>query len=470
MKHRIARATGALLLALLVPSVAWASDQGGAAALLFLFAIFVLPALLAALEFALTVVLSVVSPAKPARRWVFGLAVISVIVSGLVLVLSVGGPALIGDLGGGVWAYLPAAMALTGLLIATAHLVGELGGVAWLGLRVVAWALPLAVPVIAVVGMVVSEAGDAARDSHLVQRLQGHFLGTTSLGFVDGGEAIFAAGYGSGSHGERHLQRYARQDGLWQRQPPTHTLDEKVEAAAVNGALGRALVATATQVWVIDPGAADKSRLLPDSSGLYMAVALSADGRFGAAAGVGQVRVWSLDDEGEPRSFQPLEKGSDALVFGPEARTILAVGADQKLVVVDVASGEARCVLPNVQANVLVLDADGTHVLSGGTDGVVRRWDVDACASAGVVATHHASVTALTFSADHSILAVGDSRSRVSLSPLPSGDAVALGQVSIKDDPYGFNEVTSIAFHPDGRTLVAGSVGNLGTMALFRLP
>ncbi|MCK5796171.1 MAG: WD40 repeat domain-containing protein [Deltaproteobacteria bacterium] len=459
-------------LLFLAPTVAWASNQGGVGALLFLLLIFGTPVVLGGLAFILTIVLTVVEPSEAPRRSVRVASVAVLISCGLVLLASVAGPMLTGGFSGGAWMTLPPVMAVTGIIIAFPHLSGRLVGRPWLVLRIAAWGLPLLVVAGILLSGLVGVATDSARDENLQQRIDCHSYGTHAVSYLEDGERIFAAGHGWDK--DRHLQRYSKQQGKWQREDPWLELERQVESATVDAAHKRALVATGNEVWLIDLEQADRSRLLPKSSGVFSSVALGDGARLGSAGGNGEVRVWSLDDGLQIHQFKPLEKAIDALIFGRDAKTIIAAGGDRKLVVIDLKSGETPCVIENVNANVFFLDVDGKTLLTGSYGPEIRRWDLEKCAADGLFATHASTATAFALSPDGTQLAVGDSLSRIFLYPYPGGgntERTRVGTVSIKEDSYGIgmNAVTSISFGPGGQEILASSKG-CGTMAVFRSP
>ena len=459
-------------LLFLAPAAAWASNQGGVGALLFLLLIFGTPVVIGGLAFILMIVLTVVEPSEAPRRAVRAATLTVLISCGFVLLVSSVGSWMTDGFSGEVWMSLPPVMAVTGLIIAFPHLSGRLVGRPWVVLRIVAWGLPLfAVAGILFAGLV-DVALFSARDENLIQRIDGHSDGTDAVSYLDDGELIFAAGHGW--EGKSHLQRYTRQQGKWKREAPFFELKRQVESATVDAAHKRALVATGDEVWLVDLEDADRSRLLPKSSGVFSSVALGDGARLGAAGGNGEIRIWSLDDGLQIHEFKPLEQTIYALVFGRDAKTIIAASAGGKLVVINLASGETSCVIEGVKADVFFLDADGKTLLTGSNyEPEIRRWDLEKCAADGLFATHSAHTTAFTLSPDGTELAVGDNLSRVFLYPYPGGgntDRILVGTVAIKENLYGSDAVTSISFRPGGSEVLAGSKCNTWTMAVFRLP
>ena len=457
----------------LVATTAWASNQGGGAALLVLLLLFAVPVVLAALGAILALILTIKPLRVPATRTVRVMAWVVVALASLLLVSSAVGYVLLGGKGSAAlpWALLVPALSIGLLIVGVARLVRtRLSSGVWLILRSVAWGLPLLVPLGIVVSAIGHQAGEAQLDRNLVQRLAGHSLGTHSLALVDGGRRIFAAGYGTNDG--RHLQTWTQQDGRWTRDPPAFELPHKVEAAAVNVKHHRALVHTYKTMWLVDIDDLSSTRRLAELPGSLSSVAISRDGQLGAAGGNGEILVWSLPGGERVHELRPLNRRIDALIFGARGETIIAAGYERKIVVSGLSDGAVRCVLEGEGANAsaLFLSPDGSTLLSGARETVVRRWDLSTCSAAGVFSTLPASVTAFELSADGQRLALGDNHSRVHLAAYPAGGpATYLGRVYARDDPHGLSAVSSMAFHPDGQHLVAGAKCNFDSMAVFRL-
>ncbi len=470
-----AAAAATLAATLLATSPVRASNQGGGGAFVVLGLLYAAPLLLLVAQLLLAIPLTFVQPRPPSAPRARTAAKVCLGLGTASLLLLMLGPLLIRESAFGVWGGLMAASALSGVFVAATHLAASPSGRPRRRARLAAWALPALV----VLGMVLSvgatEAGERERDQHLRQRLSGHFLGTDAIAYLPGG-ALFAAGT---DMGKPALHRWTAKGGSWSDEEIPFRGESEVYDADVHVASNQALVATFDGVWRLDLAAPDAATVLPESKGLIEAVAIGAaggDGTWGAAAGAGDVVVWSLAGGGERRHrLQLFDKMVTALAFGARGETLIASGLDERIVVIDLKTGETRCTLtgPGASASALFAAPDGQTLLSGAQESSIRRWDLAACAAAEVFAAHGASATAFQLSPDGRTLAVGDARSQVHLYPFPGGGDEGprwLGQVFIREDPYGLNGIAFIAFDPQRSELSAASSGNHDTIGVFRLP
>ena len=467
----VAPAAAALVACLLAARPVAASNQGGAGAFLVLGLLFAAPAALLVAQLLLAIPLTFLQPRPPSGRRARRAAWAAMGLGAATLALLLLGPLLIRESAFGVWGGLMAAAALSGMLVAGTHLTSSATGRPRRCGRVAAWALPGVVALGMVFAAGSQQADELRRDEHLMHRLSGHILGTEAVAWLPGG-GLFAAGSDGGEPG---LYRWTEASGRWSQERIPFGGESQVYDADVHAASGQALVATWDGVWRLDLAAPQAATLLPDSSGHTEAAAVSPDGALGAAAGSREIVVWALPSGARQLRVQPFEKMVTALAFGARSQTLIASSADQKIVVLDVQTGEPRCTLtgPGAAAMSLFAAPDGQTLLSGAWEPSIRRWDLASCASAGLFAEHGASATAFRLSADGATLAVGDGRSQVHLYPFPEGGEQGrrwLGQVFIREDPYELNGVTFIAFHRERPELMAASRGNHDTIGVFRLP
>jgi len=119
----------------------------------------------------------------------------------------------------------------------------------------------------------------------------------------------------------------------------------------------------------------------------------------------------------------------------------------------------------------MAFSADGKRVLSGGTDGSVRLWDVSSGAELKAIQGHSGSVgtKAVAFSPDgRSILSVGGSDGLAKLWDTASGSLIRAFKVS--DDRFvgirRFGGIVNgwVAFTPDGKRIIY-----MGSDASFRI-
>jgi dipeptidyl aminopeptidase/acylaminoacyl peptidase len=139
-------------------------------------------------------------------------------------------------------------------------------------------------------------------------------------------------------------------------------------------------------------------------------------------------------------------RGGDLLAVG---LTEPGRGANNKVVLLDTATGERLSVLPTQKRGpaALAFSEDGRH-LAVAFHGLVQVWDVRARELVRTIAGFERVITCLTFNAAGNVLAAGTQDGQVWLWATTTGKPMQLIEV-------GSRGVRTVAFSPDGRRLVA---------------
>jgi WD40 repeat protein len=162
------------------------------------------------------------------------------------------------------------------------------------------------------------------------------------------------------------------------------------------------------------------------------------------------------------RMFSGHKNGVSSVGFSPDGKTLVSGSWDKTIKLWDVATGKLTATLFGHRSVPRVAFApDGKTVASVSEDRTVRLWDVATGRTRAVLEGHSARAFCIAYSPDGKWIATGagvfdDDR-----------DQTAAGEIILWDAANGSEAgrfsghrkaVLSVAFSPDGKTLVSGSV------------
>ena len=175
------------------------------------------------------------------------------------------------------------------------------------------------------------------------------------------------------------------------------------------------------------------------------------------------VNRWPLPDLPDPAFRRVLvghDSGVDAVAVAPDGRWLVSSGSDGTVRIWDVATGEQRAVLAGHSGPVraVAVAPDGQWLVSGGSDRTVRIWDVATGEQRAVLAGHSGPVRAVAVAPDGQWLVSGGSDRTVRISDVATGE-----QRTAWVGHEGGVEALAVA--PDGQWLVSG--GSDGTVRIW---
>lgn len=299
------------------------------------------------------------------------------------------------------------------------------------------------------------------------------------VAFSPDGERVLAAG----RDGTLRLWDVAGEQLLRTLEGHTH----RVTSVAIGPEGERALSGShdrTLRLWDVSTGEA--LRTFEGHTGSVRSMALSPDGRRALSGSHdGTLRLWDVATGETLRTFEGHADWVAAVAFSPGGERVLSGGGDNTLRLWDVASGELLHIFTGHEETVtsVAFGPDGKQVASGSWDHSARVWDVASGETSRTLEGHRNWVNTVAFSPDGRRLLSGANDGTLRLWDLthepdpepepeekPPPSLVSIHDIpgpSREEDPiseellYTFEGhprgVTSVAFHPDGRTAITGS-------------
>ncbi|MCB0186766.1 MAG: hypothetical protein KDE31_21010, partial [Caldilineaceae bacterium] len=261
-------------------------------------------------------------------------------------------------------------------------------------------------------------------------------------------------------------------------------------------------------------------QILTGHTGRVIAMCFSPDGRILASGSShGTIRLWAANSGQALQILRGHTNWAAALCFSPDGRTLVSVSGDQSIRLWDMSAASTLSEAEGLTTSMSTPDElvsshplqtfqgyrrgirsisfspDGETVASGGTDGIIRLWDVndDGAEPRQALIGHQILVTAVCFSPDGHTLASADLRGFLHLWNLaqpanivgqseriaptvlaqsfsPDRHFLAIGETShlisiwdlatrqVSHTLTGHNEtITALAFNPDGKILASAN-------------
>ena len=145
----------------------------------------------------------------------------------------------------------------------------------------------------------------------------------------------------------------------------------------------------------------------PDSD--LSAVAFSPDGVQLAAAGrSGTIRIWNVATGAKQADIQASPRRICALAYSPSGRQLAAAGDDRTIRLFDPLSGNTLVTLPEKPAKITALCFCREKLLaSGGTDNIIRLWNLDNNTEQNQLLGHTGTVGTLVYNPQSGALISG---------------------------------------------------------------
>ena len=249
-------------------------------------------------------------------------------------------------------------------------------------------------------------------------------------------------------------------------------------------------VSSGIGIWLYDPTTYQEIALLSNLEKVST-IAFSPDGSTilsGVGGGASNVRSWKLNlwDVATREKIVTFGYGSGSVAFSPDGKTLASL-AGTLIYLWDVETGQKLAELKHKNVKSVKFSPDGTMLVSGGKDNVVRLWNVTTEQNTATL-THKSWVYSVSFSPDGKTFASASGDGTIKLWDVatatetvtiqgfahvvlfsPDGKTLAwsyggrtkLWDIATQTDLVTFYDPTfrikSVAFSPDGKTLVTGS-------------
>jgi len=202
-------------------------------------------------------------------------------------------------------------------------------------------------------------------------------------------------------------------------------------------------------LWSVDKGSA--YRTLPEAPGYMHLVTFSPDGKIVAGADYqGRVTLWDL----RANSVRTVNTQTDyigSLTINPDNKSFAIANLSSSVTIWDIATG-AQIKILNGKADrirAIAYSPLGDLIAGGGDNHLLRIWDTTTSAELAKLQNHTGWIRAVAFSPDGKLLASGSEDRTITLWDVASRTELRefRGRTSI---------INAVAFHPDGNLLASG--------------
>ena len=301
----------------------------------------------------------------------------------------------------------------------------------------------------------------------------------TELSLPEGAKARFGKGYKTGTNifsddGTRFA--VSSSIGVWIYDVFTaqevalltnHPSEFTVLAASPDGNMLASANENTISLWEIHTGR--RIAQLTEHSENITTLIFSPDGKILASASEDDtIRLWDATT-GRLLSLPLSGHVGDviSLAFSPDSKMLASGSTDNSIRLWSITTGQQLATLEEQIAwgvvtheghtgdvTAVAFSTDGTTLASGGTDNIVRLWDVGTKQHRAALTGHRDSVTALAFSKNNAMLVSGSVDDTIQLWNTSTGRHL--------DTFEGYeNDVEVLAFSPDGAILASGDADDI---------
>ncbi len=179
--------------------------------------------------------------------------------------------------------------------------------------------------------------------------------------------------------------------------------------------------------------------------------ALSPDGGRIAAA-VSNITIWDAESGAQLLAFKGDEKwGKISLAYSPDGSRIVYGGFDKLVRIWDAATGHEIMTLAGHQDRIMsvIFSPDGKTIASGSFDKTIKLWNAATGRELRILSGHQDIIMCVAFSPDGTRIASGSHDQTIRIWDAATGEALKVFRM---DD----QKIIAVAYSPDGRRIAAG--------------
>ncbi len=277
----------------------------------------------------------------------------------------------------------------------------------------------------------------------LIREFNSSYSEVFSVSFSGDGELVAAGGRGILVYhvGSGQRERYFDTDnGLLT--PVAFSPDEKILYYACYEVVSEDLE-TGNRIWKAEAHKLTTHCISVGKDGRYLALS-------GCERNSAKIWIWGLKSGGLVKKIGPDVHYITSLAISPDGKSVAAQSRDATVKLWDIGTGEAVQSFKGHDHGMIsiAISPDG-KIIAGKSYRLIILWYVKTGGQLTTINDKY-DITALAFSPDGSLLAVGDEKGIISLADFASREVV-------KEMDGHARSVNSLSFSPDGKLLVSGS-------------
>ncbi|MBD2129612.1 WD40 repeat domain-containing protein [Microcoleus sp. ZQ-A2] len=207
-------------------------------------------------------------------------------------------------------------------------------------------------------------------------------------------------------------------------------------------------------------------RIIPGIKGGVSTVAVSPDGQLLATASTGEpsIQLWNPQTGQLLRTLKGHTSPVADIAISPDGKTLVSGSGDKTIKLWDVNTGQLIRTLSGHSdvVETVAISQDGTILASGSGDKTIKLWNLQTGALIRTLTGHTQSVSALALSSDGQTLASGSVDETLRIWNLKTGKLLQTYSDNSSPNPGYFSySVNSVAISPDGQFVASSTIDDV---------